>query len=69
MAAYCRRTGRPEIENWPFYLVLSLFRLAAIVQGVYYRGIQGNSPSPEAVSKGDLPKVWSEMAWGMVKAG
>jgi aminoglycoside phosphotransferase (APT) family kinase protein len=67
VAAYCRRTGRPEIENWPFYLVLSLFRLAAIVQGVYYRGIQGNSPSPEAVSKGDLPKVWSEMAWGMVK--
>ncbi len=67
VAAYCRRTGRPEIENWPFYLVLSLFRLAAIVQGVYYRGIQGNAPSPEAISKGDLPKVWSEMAWGMIE--
>jgi aminoglycoside phosphotransferase (APT) family kinase protein len=67
VAAYCRRTGRPEIENWTFYLVLSLFRLAAIVQGVYYRGIQGNAPSPEAISKGDLPRAWSEMAWGMIE--
>ncbi|NNE85727.1 MAG: phosphotransferase, partial [Alphaproteobacteria bacterium] len=36
VAAYCERIGRGEIDNWTFYLVLSLFRLAAIIQGVYY---------------------------------
>ena len=68
IGAYCRRTGRGEIENWHFYLVLSLFRFAAIVQGVYYRGIQGNASSPEAAQKGDLPRTWSELAWAMVEA-
>lgn len=64
--AYCRYAGRPPIENWTFYLVLSLFRFAAIVQGVYYRGIKGNAASPEAAKKGDLPKVWSQKAWEMI---
>ena len=68
LAAYCRRTGRGEIENWHFYLVLSLFRFAAIVQGVYYRGIKGNASSPEAAEKGDLPRLWADIAWAMVEA-
>src|SRR5207245_3933459 len=38
VAAYARRTGRKEIPNWNFYVAFSLFRLAAIVQGVYKRG-------------------------------
>ena len=29
------RTGRAEIPNWNYYLAFSLFRLAAIAQGVY----------------------------------
>ncbi len=68
VAAYCRSTGRGKIENWHFYLVLSLFRFAAIVQGVYYRGIKGNASSPEAAEKGDLPRTWSELALKMVEA-
>lgn len=62
VAAYCRRTGRGGIDNWPFYLVLSLFRMAAIIQGVYYRGLQGNAPSPEAVTNSELAGLWSEKA-------
>ncbi|MFM8374982.1 MAG: phosphotransferase, partial [Phenylobacterium sp.] len=34
LAAYARRTGRKEVPAWDFYLAFSLFRLAAIVQGV-----------------------------------
>lgn len=40
--AYCRRTGRGEIDDWDFYLAFAVFRLAAISQGVYRRVLDGN---------------------------
>lgn len=67
VAAYCRRTGRGAIDNWTFYLVLSLFRLAAIIQGVYYRGLQGNASSPEALLRRDLCRQLARNAWALVK--
>jgi aminoglycoside phosphotransferase (APT) family kinase protein len=33
---YCRRTGLGA-DNWPFYEVFGLFRLAVIAQQIYYR--------------------------------
>ena len=69
VAAYCRHAGRGEIENWNFYLVLSLFRLAAIIQGVYYRGLQGNASSPEALLRRDLTRQLSTRAWSLVQKG
>src|SRR5918993_3649293 len=44
---YCRRTGTEVIGNWPFYLAFSFFRLAAILQGVYKRSLDGNASNPE----------------------
>ena len=44
---YCRRTGVDTIGNWPFYLAFSFFRLAAILQGVYKRALDGNASNPE----------------------
>lgn len=67
VAAYCRHAGRGEIENWTFYLVLSLFRLAAIIQGVYFRGLQGNASSPEALLRRDLARQLSIRAWELVE--
>ncbi len=67
VATYCRLTGRGEIENWTFYLVLSLFRLAAIIQGVYYRGLQGNASSPEALLRRDLARQLAVRAWGLAE--
>ena len=37
VAAYCRRTGRDAIPAWDFYMVYSLFRIAAILQGIAKR--------------------------------
>lgn len=34
--AYCERTGR-KIDNWNFYEVYGLFRLAGILQQIYFR--------------------------------
>jgi aminoglycoside phosphotransferase (APT) family kinase protein len=38
---YRRRVGRPDIPNWKFFIVFSLFRSAAILAGVYRRSVDG----------------------------
>ncbi len=38
---YCQAAGRGPIDDWPFYLGFSAFRLAAIAQGIQKRAIDG----------------------------
>lgn len=45
--AYCRRRDIERIDDWPFYLAFSFFRLAAILQGVLKRALDGNASNPE----------------------
>jgi aminoglycoside phosphotransferase (APT) family kinase protein len=45
---YCSARGVGEIPNWPFCLAVSLFRLAAICQGVYRRSRGGNASGSDA---------------------
>jgi acyl-CoA dehydrogenase family protein 10 len=42
---YLRRVDAPPIDDevWRFFMALSLFRVTAIVQGVYARSLRGNS--------------------------
>ncbi len=68
LAAYARRTGRKEIPDWNFFLAFSLFRLAAIVQGVYKRGLDGNASSETAKQYGNRARVLADLAWSLVKA-
>lgn len=63
VAAYARRTGREHIPDWPFYMVFSMFRLAAIAQGVYMRGLQGNAASEEALERGARAKSLAVRSW------
>ena len=60
LAEYCRLAGIDGIPHWHFYLAFSFFRLAAILQGVYRRGLEGNASSREALSKRDLVRVCAE---------
>ena len=69
LAAYARRTGRAEVPSWNFYLAFSLFRLAAIVQGVYKRGLDGNASSETATKYGNRARTMAELAWKMVQKG
>lgn len=48
VAAYCRRTGRDGIADWRFYLVFNLFKLSAILQGVYRRALDGTAASAQS---------------------
>jgi aminoglycoside phosphotransferase (APT) family kinase protein len=66
VAAYCRRVGRDRIEHWNYYVAFSLFRLAAIAQGVYRRGLAGNSSNPESVKMSRAPRERAELAWSLV---
>jgi len=52
VAAYCRRTGRAGVDNWNFYLAFSIFRLAAIGQGVYRRILAGIAASDRPAENG-----------------
>ncbi|MEO0963319.1 MAG: phosphotransferase, partial [Pseudomonadota bacterium] len=66
VARYCERAGRDGIENWPFYVGFSIFRLASIAQGVYKRGLDGNASSERATMYGNAAKMLAEAAWRIV---
>jgi aminoglycoside phosphotransferase (APT) family kinase protein len=65
VAAYCRRTGRERIAAWEFYMVYSLFRIAAILQGIARRAIEGTAASGEAGEVGRLARPLGEQAWAL----
>ena len=46
--AYLKRVGLTSAPELPFALAFSLFRSAAIIQGVKKRGLDGNASNPEA---------------------
>lgn len=50
VAAYCKAVGRSEIRDFHYYVVFAMFRGAAILQGVYKRGLDGNASSEAAVT-------------------
>ncbi len=67
IAAYCKRTHRNNIPNWSFFMAFSMFRLAAIVQGVYRRGIDGNASAANAKTYGTYVQFLSDAGWNLVK--
>ena len=67
LARYCELTGREFIENWTFYIVYNFFRYAAIIQGVYKRGLDGNASSKIALSLGENCRKRADKAWQMVE--
>jgi len=68
VAAYCECTGRSRSADWEFYMVYSLFRLAAIMQGIAKRAIDGTAASREAVELGRLARPVGEQAWALARA-
>ncbi len=63
IAAYCARTGRSGIEHWDYYLAFSLFRTAAILQGVYHRALQKTASNANALEVGKLAADAADAAW------
>jgi aminoglycoside phosphotransferase (APT) family kinase protein len=64
---YCERTGRPDpdalLRDWNFYLAYNLFRLAAILQGIARRVVDGTASSAQARATGAGARPLAELAW------
>ncbi len=69
VARYCELTGRPGVPDLAYYKAFSLFRLAAIAQGVYKRSLQGNASSESASMFGAAVPHLAGIANGLVGIG
>ena len=65
VAAYCRRTGRVDLPDLPFYVAFSLFRSAAIVQGIAMRARLGTASADNAAEVGALARLLADAAWAV----
>ena len=63
IARYLERSGRSELPHWDFYLAFSLFRLAAILQGVYARWQSGQASAEDAEDIGLRARPLAEVGW------
>ncbi|OYV01513.1 MAG: phosphotransferase family protein [Burkholderiales bacterium PBB5] len=67
IARYCERTGLATPEalraDWNFYLAYSLFRLAAIAQGIAKRVEAGTASSAQAKAAGASARPRAQRAW------
>jgi aminoglycoside phosphotransferase (APT) family kinase protein len=64
---YCERTGLTTVEalkaDWNFYMAYNMFRIAAILQGIARRVVDGTAASADAVSSGASARPMAELAW------
>lgn len=69
VARYCELIGRDGVPDLHYYKAFSLFRLAAIAQGVYKRSLQGNASSAEAAMFGAAVPHLAGIACGLAGIG
>ncbi|XP_048467159.1 acyl-CoA dehydrogenase family member 10 isoform X1 [Rhincodon typus] len=63
LTLYCDNMGMNPVENWNFYMAFTFFRVAAILQGVYKRSLQGQASSAKAETAGKLAENTAELSW------
>ena len=68
MQEYCERRKIQWIENWNVYMAFILFRVAAILQGVYKRSLKGQESSSDAQKVGLLAEKMAEAGWSFTQA-
>ena len=67
VARYSARTGRNGLPDWPFYLAFSLFRVAAILQGVWRRAHDGNASGSDAAELGAKATPLAALGWDIAR--
>ncbi len=63
IARYCERTGRRIEGDWNFYLAYNMFRIAAILQGIARRVVDGTAASAQARAAAASARPMAELAW------
>lgn len=60
---YCDRVGLAELPAWNFYLAFGLFRVAAILQGVWRRAVDGQASAADALEVGAKAGELAAIGW------
>jgi aminoglycoside phosphotransferase (APT) family kinase protein len=68
LASYRARTGREAIPSWDFYMIYSMFRIAAIIQGIAKRAQDGNASSVQAAKIGGAARPIADQAWELARS-
>lgn len=63
LAAYLHSAGREKPSHWEFYIILSLFRLSSILQGIAKRAVDGTASDTRATEIGAKARPLSQLAW------
>ena len=63
VANYCEHAGRSSAPDLGYYVAFALFRSAAIIQGVYKRGLDGNASSETALTLGPMVRIIADAGW------
>ncbi|KVN35633.1 aminoglycoside phosphotransferase [Burkholderia stagnalis] len=63
VARYCERTGLSIRADWNVYLAYNMFRIAAILQGIMKRVVDGTASSAQALDAGRRARPMAELAW------
>jgi aminoglycoside phosphotransferase (APT) family kinase protein len=70
IARYCHAVGRPNPPpSFNFYVAFSLFRSAAIGQGVYDRSRRGNAADARAHLYMDMVRGCARIGWAVAQGG
>lgn len=66
---YCQRRGLAPIpaDEWDFYLAFNMFRLAAILQGIMKRALDGTAASTQALENGRRARPIAEAGWRQIE--
>jgi aminoglycoside phosphotransferase (APT) family kinase protein len=68
VAAYFRRIGQEPVADWDTYIVFGMFRIAAILQGVLKRALDGTAASARAVEHGSRAPGLAAQAWALARS-
>jgi aminoglycoside phosphotransferase (APT) family kinase protein len=60
---YCDRTGAQTLEHWDFYLAFNFFRIAAILQGIAKRALDGSAAASDAAETGRKAAPLAALGW------
>ena len=72
LRSYCERTGRNDLDavmhDWNFYLAYNLFRMAAILQGIAGRVVDGTAASAQAREAAAAARPLAGLGWRIARA-
>jgi len=68
MEEYCSNAGIPSMKHvLNFYFSFSFFRMAAILQGVYKRSLEGKASGQNAEEAGRMAKAFADKSWSFAQ--